>query len=60
MAGKRVRGVDGADEKRLARYRRYNSSKKGQDRNKKYEDAHPERRTRWAPVMIWKGRQSRV
>jgi hypothetical protein len=52
--------VDGADEKRLARYRRYNSSKKGQDRNKKYEEAHPERRTRWAPVMIWKGRQSRV
>lgn len=34
-------------DKALARHRRYNQSKKGRARNKKYEDAHPERATRW-------------
>jgi hypothetical protein len=47
-------------EKRLASYRRYNTSKKGQDRNRKYEDAHPARRTRWSEIMIIKGRQGRI
>lgn len=27
--------------------RRYNTSSKGQKRNKRYEDAHPERALRW-------------
>lgn len=33
--------------KRLARHQRYNASAKGQARNKRYEDKHPERKTRW-------------
>jgi hypothetical protein len=49
-----------SEEKRLERYRRYNQSKKGQARDKKYEDAHPERRERWAPIMILKARQGRT
>jgi len=49
-----------AEEKRLARYRRYNQSKKGQARDKKYEDAHPERKDRWSPIMLIKGRQGRI
>jgi hypothetical protein len=39
------------EEKRLARYRRYNLSEKGQKRHQKYEDAHPERQTRWGVLM---------
>jgi hypothetical protein len=39
------------EERRLAKYRRYNASKKGQDRDKKYEDAHPERAQRWSVEM---------
>lgn len=34
-------------EKALERHRRYNGSKKGQARNQRYEQAHPERKTRW-------------
>jgi hypothetical protein len=30
--------------------RKYNGSVKGQRRNKRYEDAHPERRLRWEPA----------
>lgn len=33
--------------KALERHRRYNQSQKGQGRNKRYEDRHPERKTRW-------------
>lgn len=33
--------------KRLARHQRYNASAKGQARNKRYEEKHPERKTRW-------------
>ena len=29
------------------RHKRYNSSAKGQNRNKRYEEKHPERKTRW-------------
>lgn len=32
---------------RLDSHRRYNASAKGQKRNKRYEDAHPERQVRW-------------
>lgn len=32
-----------SEQKRLERHRRYNSSAKGQARNKRYEQAHPER-----------------
>ncbi len=42
---------------RLAKYRKYNASRKGQQRHKKYEEAHPERRERgWSPVMLYRGR----
>lgn len=35
---------------RLASHTRYNTSKKGKARYKKYEDAHPERKAnRWEP-----------
>jgi hypothetical protein len=34
-------------EKYLARHARYNQSRKGQARNKKYEQKHPERKVRW-------------
>jgi len=34
-------------EKRLATHRKYNASSKGQKRNKRYEDKHPERKLRW-------------
>ena len=37
--------------RRLATYTRYNTSRKGRDRYKKYEDAHPERAgNRWEPA----------
>jgi len=36
---------------RLATYTKYNTSRKGQARYKKYEDAHPERKeNRWEPA----------
>jgi len=34
-------------EKLLARYARYNKSEKGQERNRRYEGRHPERKVRW-------------
>jgi hypothetical protein len=34
----------------LARHRKYNTSAKGQKRNRRYEDAHPERKLRWEPA----------
>jgi hypothetical protein len=34
----------------LERQRRYNTSRKGQARNRKYEEAHPERKLRWEPA----------
>jgi hypothetical protein len=48
-----------SEEKRRERYRRYNMSAKGQARRKKYEAAHPERATRWSPIMLMKGRDRR-
>lgn len=36
---------------RRATYQRYNRSPKGSKRYKAYEAAHPERSTRWSPVM---------
>lgn len=35
------------EDKARERHRRYNQSRKGQDRNKRYEQAHPERKVRW-------------
>ncbi len=38
-------------ERRLASHTRYNTSRKGKARYKKYEDAHPERKeNRWEPA----------
>jgi hypothetical protein len=39
-----------AREAYLARHRKYNTSAKGQKRNRRYEDAHPERKLRWEPA----------
>jgi hypothetical protein len=39
-----------ARERRLETYRKYNQSRKGKKRQKKYEDAHPERKLRWEPA----------
>ena len=36
--------------KRREKYRRYNSSAKGQARNLRYEAKHPERAVRWSPI----------
>jgi hypothetical protein len=44
----------------LAKYARYNASRKGQARKKKYEDAHPERKERWSPIMVAKAYDRRV
>jgi hypothetical protein len=41
---------DQAAEKRREYHRRYNSSAKGQARNKRYEEKHPARRLRWEPA----------
>jgi hypothetical protein len=41
---------ESAESRRLARHRRYNSSRKGQARNMRYEARHPERKLRWPPV----------
>ncbi len=38
------------------KYARYNASAKGKARRKRYEDAHPERATRWSPLMAAKAR----
>ncbi len=39
--------ADEARERLLAKHVRYNQSRKGRKRNKRYEDAHPERKLRW-------------
>ena len=36
-----------AREQLLAKHRRYNQSRKGRARDKRYENAHPERKLRW-------------
>jgi hypothetical protein len=36
-----------ARRKLLAKHEKYNKSKKGQKRNKRYEAKHPERKLRW-------------
>jgi hypothetical protein len=41
----------------LAKYARYNASSKGKARRDKYEAAHPERATRWSPIMVIKARR---
>ena len=33
---------------------KYNRSAKGQVRNKRYEAAHPERKNRWSPIMLYR------
>jgi hypothetical protein len=38
---------DDQAEKRREAHRRYNTSRKGQARNRRYEAAHPERKLRW-------------
>jgi hypothetical protein len=35
----------------LAKYAKYNRSRKGSERYKRYEDKHPERAGRWGPLM---------
>lgn len=39
-----------ARERYLAAQRKYNTSAKGQKRNRAYEDRHPERKLRWEPA----------
>ena len=39
--------ADEARERLLAKHLRYNQSGKGRQRNKRYENAHPERKLRW-------------
>lgn len=36
--------------RRLASHAKYNASRKGRNRNKRYEDAHPDRKLRWEPA----------
>jgi hypothetical protein len=43
-----------------AKHAKYNGSAKGQARNRRYEEAHPERKTRWAPIMIIKARDRKA
>lgn len=47
-----------SEEKRLARYRRYNESAGGRARREKYEAAHPERKDRWAPMERKRSQQA--
>jgi hypothetical protein len=44
----------------LAKYARYNESPAGRARRKRYEDAHPERKERWSPIMAAKARDRKV
>jgi hypothetical protein len=52
--------MDGAglsvEDRRKEKHYRYNQSAKGQARNRRYEQKHPERKTRWAPIMFIKAR----
>ena len=43
----------------LAAQARYNASPKGRARQRRYEAAHPERATRWHPIMHIKARDRR-
>jgi hypothetical protein len=45
-------------ERRRAAHRKYNRSAKGKARYQRYEEAHPERATRWSPLMVLRGRGS--
>jgi hypothetical protein len=42
----------------LERHKRYNNSRKGQKRNRAYEDAHPHRKVRWEPARNKTGREN--
>lgn len=44
----------------LAKYARYNASRKGKRRRERYEAAHPERSTRWPVIMEVKARDRKV
>lgn len=41
---------------RLARHARYNTSSKGKQRYDRYEEKHPERKTRWGVLMVLRAR----
>ena len=43
-------------DKGRARHRAYNTSSNGQQRNREYEKRNPNRRLRWSPVMLLRGR----
>lgn len=43
---------DDERQKYLARHARYNGSIKGQARNRRYEEKHPERKQRWAVMEM--------
>jgi hypothetical protein len=47
---------DSKERRRKARYQRYNSSAKGQQRRKRYEEKHPERKAKWSELMQAKAR----
>lgn len=47
---------EGSREKLLARHARYNASSKGQKRNRRYEDKHPERKERWGVLAKTRNR----
>lgn len=51
--------ADERDARRLERHRRYNRSRKGAARYRRYEAKHPERATRWSPLMLAKARDKR-
>jgi hypothetical protein len=44
---------------RLERYQRYNESEKGQQRRKRYEKKHPDRKKEWSNLMKAKARDRR-
>lgn len=44
-------------ERTRAKHRRYNLSAKGQARNRRYEMAHPERKSRWDIIMEIRARK---
>jgi hypothetical protein len=54
--GRRYTNDEEREAARKEKYRRYNQSRKGAKRYKRYEEAHPERATRWSPVMLMRAR----
>lgn len=46
-------------DKRKARQKRYNQSAKGQQRDRRYEENHPERKQRWSKGMTRWHRRSK-